>query len=432
MVKDIEKQFAKAEKLLKAMQYKRAAKLFGSVGDSYLKLGNLEVARDCYFEAAKCAINEDKYLFGIDYLRKAGDASLFINEILEANEFFKKAINYIPNLRSASERNNYFILFSCLSYLCFFVKGEPDEGLKLVKKTKNYVDDKFFKENSLTRLITNLTIVSKEKDEKYVERIKKDFNNLKFNESENQLAKLATVIAKTYTSLMTSLSFDKDTYTTNEIINLALKIDTKPLSVITKQSFYNYEIRELKISKIGIRLSDNLTSQKKMELPILIESNQVVQIDLPIKPHYQMEKPFIGPILLTAELNGNLNFTYEITQTLKPSLISPPPTLDISTRNLKPPLIDQTFPLEIQIENKSEGEALNLNIDIEFPVELKVMRGTLKKQIYSLRSNENIKWEINLKPIEAGDYVIKIHLKFNDPDQNTFEDIKEFPMIIKL
>lgn len=60
------------------------------------------------------------------------------------------------------------------------------------------------------------------------------------------------------------------------------------------------------------------------------------------------------------------------------------------------------------------------------------MRGTLKKQIYSLRSNENINWEINLKPTEAGDYIIKVISKFNDPDQNLIEDTKEFPLSIKL
>lgn len=432
MVKDIEKQLVKAEKLNRAMQYKRAAKLFDTVGDSYIKLGNYELARDCFFDAAKCSINEDKYFIGVDFLRKAGNASLFHNEVPEANQFFREAVKYIPNLRNSSDRDYYFILFSCLSYLCYFVKGEQEEGLKLVKKIKNYVDDTYFKENPLIHLITSLTMVTKEKNEKYVERIKKDFTNLKFREAEIVLAKQALVIAKTYTSLVIDLSFDKEVYTTNEPINLSLDIDTEPLLEISKQDFYNYDLKELKISKIGITLSDNLTSQKNPELPILIEIGQKRKINLLIKPHFQMENPFVGPILMTAELNENLIFMYEISQLLKPNLISPPPTLEISTKNLRPPLIDQTFPFEILIENKSEGDALNLNIDVEFPEKIKVMRGTLKKQIYSLRSNENIKWEINLRPIEAGDYIIKVFSKFNDPDQNLIEDTKEFSLSIKM
>jgi hypothetical protein len=145
-----------------------------------------------------------------------------------------------------------------------------------------------------------------------------------------------------------------------------------------------------------------------------------------------MENPIIGPIILTSNINNNLNFFYEHAELLYPTLISPPPTLEISMKNLRPPLIGQSFPLEILIENKSEGEALDLNIEIEFPENLKVMRGTLKKQIYSLRTNENMKWEINLKPLEAGDYSIKVKTMFKDPDQNQIGEIKEFPLSIKL
>jgi len=432
MGKDIEKKFRKAEKLYKAMQYKRAAKIFDFVGDSYLSLGDFEFARDCYFDAAKCSMEEDKYSIGLDFLRKAGNASLFRNEFLEANQFFREAVKYVSNLRSTSDRNHNFVLFSCLSFLCLYLKGEKEEGLKLVKKIKNFVNDKYFRENPLIRLITNLTIVTKEKNEKYVERIKKDFNNFRFREAEVLLVKQALVIANTYTSVIIKLSLDKEVYTTNEVIDVSLNIDSKPLLEILKQDFYNYKIKELKINKIGITLSDNLISQRRPELPIFIEANQRKQINLLIKPHFQMENSFIGPISLDFEINGNLIFMYEIPQLLKPNLISPPPSLDISIKNLRPPLIDQSFPLEVLIENKSQGEALNLNIEIEFPEQIKIMRGTLTKQIYSLRSNESIKWELNLKPTEAGDYVIRIKSRFNDPDQKLIEVTKEFPFPIKL
>lgn len=201
-------------------------------------------------------------MIGLEFLRKTGNASLLNNNIPQANEFFREAINYVPNLRSASDRNQYFILFSCLSYLCFFIKGEQEEGLKLVKKIKNFVDDIYFKENPLIRLITNLTMVITEKDQKYIERIQKEFTNFKFREAEILLTKQALVIAKVYASLLINLNFDKDVYTTNENINLLLDINTEPLLEITKQNFYNYKTKELIISKIGVTLSDNLTSQK--------------------------------------------------------------------------------------------------------------------------------------------------------------------------
>ena len=75
---------------------------------------------------------------------------------------------------------------------------------------------------------------------------------------------------------------------------------------------------------------------------------------------------------------------------------------------------------------------MELNIEIEFAEQLKVMRGTTKKQIYSLSSNESITWEIALKPSEAGDYIIKMDIKFKDPNQNIIEETKTFPFAIKM
>ena len=191
-------------------------------------------------------------------------------------------------------------------------------------------------------------------------------------------------------------------------------------------------LKQFKIFKIGLTISDNFTSQKKPELPVIINSGQIIQLEFLIKPQFQMEGSLIGPIRLSSEIDGNLIFFYDIHDVLKPQLISPLPTLDISVKNLRPPLIGQTFPLEILIENKSEGEALDLILELYFPEEIKVMRGTLKKQIYSLKTNENMKWEISLKPLEAGDYIIKVEIKFKDPDQNVIEDTKDFPFSIKL
>ena len=432
MGKDTTKQLKKAEQLYNAMQYKRAAKLFKSLGNEFLNLHDFEVAKDCFINAAKCLIKEKKYILVVHFFRNAGNASLFKNDFLEAQEIFKEALEYVPNLRNNTDRNQYFILFSCLSYLCSFVNGKHEEGINLIKKVKAYVNDTYFKENPLIRLIKDITIAIKDKNDSYLNKIEKEFNQNKFREGESLLAKQALVIVKILNSLKIKVNFDKDEYTTNEIINLKLEIDSKSLLDITKHSFYEFTPIDLTISKIGIKLSDNFTSHKKPDLPVILLPGQIHSFEYLIKSHFQMEKNFIGPIILTSELNGNLKFFYEITDIVQLNLISPLPTLDISINNLRPPLIGKTFPLEILVENNSEGEAVSLNLEVEFPEKIKVIRGTLKKQIYSLKSNENMKWEINLKPLEAGDFIIKIETKFSDPDQNVIEDTKEFPFSIKL
>ncbi|MFX1601094.1 MAG: hypothetical protein ACFFB6_10905, partial [Promethearchaeota archaeon] len=151
MGKDPEKRLKKADQLYKAMQYKRAAKLYNTVGNNFLKLGNYETAKDCFFNAAKSAINEDKYLSGLEFLRSAGNASLLNNYFSEANLFYKETFDYIPSLRNSSEKNQFFVVFSCLSYLCLFVEGKQEEGLNVVKKVRSFVDDSYFKESPLIK-----------------------------------------------------------------------------------------------------------------------------------------------------------------------------------------------------------------------------------------------------------------------------------------
>lgn len=432
MGKDIEKSLNKADQLYNAMQYKKAAKSFTSLGSSYVDLGDYEMAKECFFNAAKSYLEIEKIYQSIDSLRNAGGTSLFSDNFIEAYDFYKKALEYVPNLKNSSDRYYHILLFSCLSYLCLLIKGRQEEGLNLVKKFKNYVDDRYFKENNFTRLVKDLTIAINDKKIEYLKKIERDFHKFDFREPEIDLVKKALVVAKIYNILKTNLHLDKDIYTTNDLITLTLEIDTNSLLEISDYAFYEYQIRELKIDKIVIKLSDNFTTHEKPELPIMLNPGQLYTLKFKIKPHFQLEKPFIGPIMLTSEIDSKLIFYHETTQQLKPNLISPPPSLEVSIKNLRPPLIDKTFPLEILIENKSEGEALDLNVEVEFPDEMKVMRGTLKKQIYSLKPNEDMKWEINLKPLEAGDYIIKIDTAFKDPDSNQRTETKEFPFSIKL
>jgi len=246
------------------------------------------------------------------------------------------------------------------------------------------------------------------------------------------LLKDVLVLANANVLLKTKLSLDKEQYTTKDDINLKLVVDTKPILEISEVPFYNYNPQKLVVKSIGLELSDNIIAQKKPSFPLTLEIGEKCEYYFLVKPHFQVDEPFIGPISLDCELDDKFTYIHQAREIIIPNIISPPPSLNISMKNLRPPLIGQTFPLEILIENNSDGDALELYIDIEFPKELKVIRGTTKKQVYSLPSNDNITWELNLKPLEVGDYEIKMDIKYKDPDQNLIEDEKKFPFAIKL
>jgi len=427
----VEKHILKAEQLYKAKQFKKAGKSYHLAGNILLDLNEYEKAKSCFMSSAKIFIETGRFNTGLELFRQSGEACLRANNFKDANPIYKDALNLIPKLKSEGDRNSNYIIFSVLSYMCSYVKGKPNEGLEFLKKISKKVEKEFFKEHQLIKLVSEITLALRDNESKYIKKIKENTGNYKFREAELKLLKYVLLITHVKLSITTSFKLDKEIYTTNEILNLDLNFDTKSLVEIINNSFYQFELNQFNITKFLLNLSDNLATQNKPNVPLSLEIGKKTQLPFKIKPHFQVDNSIIGPMVLTCELNNNLIFLYE-TQSIRPNLISPPATLTVSIRNLRPPLLDKTSPLEITIENQSEGEALDLKLDVEFPEQLKVMRGTTNKQIYSLKSNEDIKWEINLKPLEAGDYVIKIFINFMDPDQNKIEEIKEFPFSIKL
>lgn len=426
-----EKTLSKAKNLFSMEQYKKAANYYYDAGNIYLKLQDFKEAKECFFDGAKAFLKTEKLPQTIEMLRFAGNASLLMDDFLDTYQIFKTALKCVPQLISGSDRDTNYVLFSSLSYLCLFIVGKQDEGIKLIKETKTKVDLAYFKGNPLIKLIKNLTVAIRDKNKEYLDKVEENFERYKFRDAEERLMKEVLVVAKTHISIKTDLDLDKGQYTTRDTIRLGLKIDTNPLVDVSKYPFYNYTIKELKILNIGVTLSDNLSAQKKPKLPISLVPGKQYEYEFGIKPHFQVDNPFIGPILLTCLIDDKFTFFLK-TQSLKPKIVSPTPSLDISYRTLKTPLIDQTFPMEFLIANNSAGSAFNIDIELEFPPQLKVIRGTTKKQIYSLSSKDKMNWEISLKPTEVGDFVIKTHAKFKDPDQNEIEDNKNFEFSIKL
>jgi len=394
----IAKQVLKAERLFKAKQFKKAGKNYYLAGNLFLKLNEFEEAKNCYINGVKTFAEIKKFDTVIELLRQSGEACLYADKFVEANLVYKEALSYIPKLKREGDRNSNYVIFSVLSYLCLFLKGIPDEGLDYLKRIKKKVNKEFFKENPLIKLVSEITISLRDNQIKYVEKIKKNIGSYKFREAETKLLKNVLLLINLKLLVDSTFKLDKETYTTNESINLTLNFDTLSLPQILKDSYYQFELRDFNITKISINLSDNLTTSRKPSVPFVIDVGKESRIEFIFKPHFQVDNPIIGPMIITCELNKNLIFMYE-TQSLIPKLTSPPATLSVSIKNLRPPLIDKTFPLEILIENRSKGEALDVKINVEFPEKLKIMRGTVKKQIYSLRTNEDLTSEVNLKTL---------------------------------
>ncbi|GAH65873.1 unnamed protein product, partial [marine sediment metagenome] len=268
---------------------------------------------------AKIFLEIGRFETSLELFRQSGEACLRANKFKDANPIYREALNFIPKLKSKGDRNSNYIIFSVLSYMCSYVKGTPNEGLEFLKKTSKNIDKKYFKEHPLIQLVSEITLTLRGNESKYLKKIKNNVGNYKFREVELKLLKYVLLITYIKLSIKISFKLDKETYITNEILNLDLNFDTKSLVEIINDSFYQFELKHFSITKFLINLSDNLTTKNKPSVPLPLDIGKETHLQFKIKAHFQVDNSSIGPMVITCKLNNDLIFLYE-TQSIIPNL----------------------------------------------------------------------------------------------------------------
>lgn len=431
LIESAKKNYNKADKYFALQSYKKAAKLFVKAGLEFEEADEYLVAEKIYSLASDSYGFLKDYENRSEYERKAAGTCIILNEIKKAKMHFDLAARYALLGREDKNRDFNTIVMACFSYLCLFLLGRQDEGMNYLKSIKRKIDSFTFKENLLVLLIKNISIAIRDRKEKPLRDIENNFERYKFRPAEGKLIKFALILANSHILIEINFDFQKKEYTSDEKIEFSFEVDTNKLKSISENTFLDFKIEKILFSKMGIAQSDNLSVTKRPKFPLELKPGDKTDFEIAIAPNFPNLKSFIGPILITCQINDLLTFFLKTNiHTIK--ITSPPPQLGVYFKQLKPPIINQTFPMEITISNKSTGEAVEVNIYVEFPEGLKVMRGTTTKQIYSIRPQEEVKWEVQIKPLEPGDYNIKTNVKYVDGDGNLTDKTKDFPLEIKL
>lgn len=432
LIESANKKLNKAERFFEIENYNKAAKHFIKAGEDFYKVGEYDAAEKIFLMVSKSYEYSQEYENILTYYRKAANASLMIDEFNKAGRNFQLAAKYALKREKSKDRDFNALVCSSFSYFCYFLLGRQDEGLKYIKSIKVKVDMDSFRENIFTQLIKNTTTAIIEKNIKSLKEIENNLEEYKFKSGEVRLIKFVLLLAYINLSIKNQLNFQKNNFTTDEKIDCSLDIDTKLLLNLTEDKGLNFEIKKLTFNNIRIAHSDNLSIIRKPKLPIELNKGEHINLKFKAVSNFPDPESSFGPILISSNINDFLTFHIK-SKSQHLNISSPPTQLGVYFKNLKPPLINQTFPLEITVSNKSTGEALEIEIELEFPEELKVIRGTTKKQVYSIRPNEDIRWEIQIKPLEPGEFEINTTVKYKDSDNNIIgPKSKAYPMKIKL
>ncbi|UYP48331.1 hypothetical protein NEF87_004616 [Candidatus Lokiarchaeum ossiferum] len=410
----------KAEILMDNDNHKKSAEHFKKAAELFLELKEWKIAEKCFFYSAK---NYHTLGGARDFHRaslleyEAGKCCIFTNDFEKARDYFDIASKSI--LKSDAKNPDEMATTDiCFAFLCYFVQGKYEEGIVYIKRFKDQIDPDMYSSHSLMVLVRDLTKAIINEREKYIDSIVDNFGIHKYGAAETLLIKEALIVGLASLMVKFELGMDKTEYERDDSIEVKSILDCTRLGEFKNYSILPRVFKSLVIEKMEIEIGDNISTKEKIALPEKIQVKDFGKKVLPFK--FRTNFPgegFIGPITLTLVIDGKYRFKL---QSEKQELLitSPNAVLGIDLLPLKTPVINQSFPLQVNVSNNSEGPAMEINVEFEFPEDLRLMRGTLQKNIYSLDPNEDMKWQIIVKAFDGGEIPIKATVSFKDGDGN--------------
>ncbi len=425
--KEAEKILDEAEALLAHEKFSKAGKEFRKAGEMFSELNDHKVAEQCFYYAAKSFLSSEKFHDAAEVQRSAANACILLNDYKKAEKYYQVAAKY------ALRGDNVFegILNGSFAYLCMFIQGQQDRGLEYIKQVKSNVPFDDFKDNRLVQLVRSLTLSIVDRNKEELINLEQTISKYKFRAPEFQVIQRAIVLARVHLSLEIRLQFPKTKYITDETIEFKCDVDTSQLVNITVPPGLDLSVKEVTVKDVGVVLSENLSLKRKPVCPFVLVAGEKKTFDFNLRANYPSEQSYAGPVVLTCGIGDVVFFAKSPAQPLV--VTSPPARLGIFMKPAGTPIIGKTFPMDITLTNESDGEATNIELDIEFPSNLTLMRGLPKKTFYSIAAHEKISFQVALQPSEAGETPIKVTMTFKDADGNVMgPHTAELPFEVKL
>ncbi len=408
----------KAEILLDKSAHKKSASHFKKAGELFDELQEWKIAEQCYFYSSKNYTRIGKYYQAALMQRNAANNTLRDNNYQKARDYFDVGAKSV--LKAKVSRLDEFVAENIgFAFLCYFVQGRYQDGISYVKRFKTRIDPDLFNSNLMLIIAQHVTNAVVNEEELFIDKLLDQYSLFKFTEMENLIIKDALIVALASLMVRVEMNFTETEFQRETIIEVTPEIDTGRLTEFKSYDILPHKFSELKITDLRIKMGDNLSIKDRPEIPMSLNVSKFGKEPLPFKFRSNIPgQSFIGPLQLSVTVDGKFNFALE-SEKVDILITSPDAVIGVTLTPHRTPVINQSFPVEVLISNKSDGNAMEILVEFEFPEDLKMMRGTLAKTIYSLSPNEDMHWQIMVKAFDVGEIPIKTSVTFKDEDGNT-------------
>ena len=403
-----------AERYLDQEKYKKAIKNFIKAGDLYYKINEWRIAEKCYYLAAKHLKDIGYYSRSGDLAWKSANSALLMKDYEESKKYYLFALkSYLDSDEDEVDKPADVLSFI---FLCEIIQGKGHQGdsLKYIKRFKKDIDPHIFRNNELIQLVENVSNCIYKTSNKHLEEIFDNYSNLKYAEGEMQLINRLIILCMYSVYINMEISLEKKEYMRDKLIDLNIKLDISDFDKIENHKKHSHSFNHCEVTDLEIECDENLSIKTKPILPLDLDQFMDQDVSIEFRTNYPGDS-FIGPIKLWLQLDDGLSFHVK-SRIIRFKIVSPEADIDIKLIPKETAIVNQTFPLEVELKNSSRGDATQVKIEFEFPESMRLMRGTLNKSIYSLAANEIVNWILRVKTIEGGNLPIKAKIWYKNAD----------------
>ncbi|MHA1794399.1 MAG: primase-like DNA-binding domain-containing protein [Promethearchaeota archaeon] len=425
----------KAEKLLHEYKFNKAIKNFLKSADIYEKIATqskdktaFSLAMEDLVNVAKILVEREEYLAAAKIQARLADINIIRESLDDAADYYNVAAKFI--LKSGTDDLSAMLKDIFMYSIILYLQAENEKVMDFLKKILAMIDQDRVQDDYTYKLLKRFFSSLGKKpltDKKFDETL---LYKEGFTKNEVQLAKIAfrlrILVNESRFIFYIKEPEKKEGFMEGDEIISALNVEIIEDPFLSRISDY------IKIMSISVEKSNALSMVSKFKVPATVNLGGKLTLQETFKSYYPGENE-IGPIKI--EMTFHEYKMKKIINGTKFTVHGQPANITINIEELSEPMIGKAFPLQIEVINESRGDANDLEIEILLPEDdnIQLVRGTLKKKLFSLVAGAATTWEIMLRPSKEGEYHLKANIQYKDAQGNQLGPVtKDIMLEIKI
>ena len=396
------KSYSKAEKLVSKSKFKKAEWHFQNSINTFLQLNNKNRAEKVLLKLAECFLIEKQYQSASNTMRDAANLRLMDFKFINAIEQYQSVIELLLKIDESRGNLSKILEIGSFISLCYLAVGDFNKSTDYLKRNiRKYSND--IKNKSKIKILQHTV----------------DLNNIILKKDKDELAELKSIISKLNLRDGEKILFQQVYEILRVYINSTIELNTNISEIRAGDEFLItgklISENNVKIKSIDLYLDHGFTY---ISDPEILDNN------------LEFNSRLISKISGKFKININLvceteNFIFPLIgkKMIEISQGYPIIQLFINMENIISK-IEEPLTLEYSIKNIGRGEATNLKLKVEIPPTVKLIEGTLVKQLHSLAPQEEFPFIYRFKGIVIGKHNIISTLSWGSGNSSEkFSDI---------